>query len=422
MNPMRFPKRLFWLTAMPALSCFPGAWAGPPIDPDEARPHVDWTDAHKVVGKVAFVSGRIVGVGSSGRVNFLNFEQERPARFTGIVFQPFVDNFPGSLKDLYEGKYVRIRGMVTTYAGKPQIQITSPGQIEVLDEPLPVKALAEPRRRPVGSELTLATFNILNLFDEIDDPYRNDESTRTKPRSELEDVAKTIRKINADVLALQEVENRGYLRRFIEVFLADMGYEHVVHYEGNDVRGIDVCLLSRVPVGPVTSYRHIRFKDEADRTMSFRRDVLAVELLPPQGKPFEVWLLHLKSNSGGREHAEPVRMGEAKELRRMLDERLGDDPKARIVVCGDFNDTWDSETLKTIVGTGPKAMRCAADELPEEKRITYNREPYRSMIDFILISPGMAEHYVKGSYRIHHGSVETIGADHNPVSARFDLK
>jgi endonuclease/exonuclease/phosphatase family metal-dependent hydrolase len=422
MDRTRSSKCVWRLAVVPALCCLSWAWATPPIDPNEARPHVDWTQADKVVGKVAFVSGRIVSVGSSGRVNFLNFEQDRPARFTGIVFQTYVGNFPDSLKNLYEGKYVRIRGMVTTYAGKPQIQITSPDQIEVLAEPVPVKPLAEPRRHPVGSEITLATFNILNLFDDVDDPYRNDESTRTKPRSELEDVAKTIRKLDADVLALEEVENRGYLRRFVEVFLSDMGYEHVVHYEGNDVRGIDACLLSRVPVGPVTSYRHVRFKDEADRTMSFRRDVVAVELHPPHGEPFEVWVVHLKSNSGGREHAEPVRMGEAKELRRMLDERLGEDPKARIVVCGDFNDTWDSEALKTIVGTGSKAMRCAVDELPEEKRITYNREPYRSMIDFILMSPAMGEEYVKGSYRIHHGSVETLGSDHNPVSARFDLK
>ena len=155
--------------------------------------------------------------------------------------------------------------------------------------------------------------------------------------------------------------------------------------------------------------------------MRFRRDLLTVELQPKGGKPFEVWVVHLKSNSGGRKHAEPVRMGEARSLRRMLDERLGKDPKARIVICGDFNDTWESETLKTVVGSGPMAMRCAADELPEDKRITYNREPYRSMIDFILVSPAMAERHVKGSYRIHHGSVETIGADHNPVSARFKL-
>jgi len=371
------------------------ALATPPIDPNEARPHVDWTDAHQVVGRVAFVSGKIVRVGSSGRVNFLNFDTERDGKFTGIVFKPFLERFPGSLKSLYEDKYVRIRGLVTTYGGRPQIQITSPDQIEVLEAPAEVKPLPEVRAPSIGEEITLATYNILNLFDEVDDPYRNDENTTTKPREELERVAKAIRNLNADVLAMEEVENRWYLDRFLEVFLPDMGYENVVLYEGNDVRGIDVCLVSRLPVGRVTSHRHLRFTDPLGRPGRFRRDLIAVEILPPKGKPFEMWVVHLKSNSEGREHAEPIRLGEARELRKLLDERFSQDPKARIIVCGDFNDTWDSPSLKTIVGEGEHALNCAAGELPEDQRISYNREPHRSMIDFILVSPAMAETYVK---------------------------
>ena len=62
----------------------------------------------------------------------------------------------------------------------------------------------------------------VNLFDEFDDPYRSDEVMETKPRDELLKLAQRIRMLDADVLALQEVENREYLERFVRALLPDM--------------------------------------------------------------------------------------------------------------------------------------------------------------------------------------------------------
>src|SRR5690606_20719666 len=120
-------------------------------------------------------------------------------------------------------------------------------------------------------------------------------------------------------------------------------------FEGNDLRGIDVAVLSRLPVGSVTSHRHLKFKDADGRSRRLNRDVLAVTLQPPQSQPLEVWVVHLKSNYGGREFAEPVRVAEARLLRNLLDKRLAADLEARILLTGDFNDTRDSETMNTIL-------------------------------------------------------------------------
>jgi endonuclease/exonuclease/phosphatase family metal-dependent hydrolase len=388
-----------------------------PIDPNEARPRVHAKDAGQVVGRVAFVHGIVSEVSRKGRLTLLAFGPDSDS-FKVVVFNQYLGRFPGALEELYKGRLVRVRGTVTTYAGNPQIYASSADQIEILDRK-PTTTSLERRKVKPKSEITVATFNILNLFDDVDDPYRNDDTTRAKPRLQLAQVADAMHELDADVLALQEVESRGYLERFVEVFLADMGYEHVVHYEGNDHRGIDVCLLSRLPIGPVTSLRHVTFDDGKGHRRGFCRDVLQVTVEPAGGKRFEVWVLHLKSNYDGRAYAEPIRVGEAKEIRRMLDERLRADGGARILVCGDFNDTWSSETVQTIVGTGTHAMKCFAEELPEDQRITYNREPYRSMIDFILLSPGLASRYVKGSYGIVDGSVDILGSDHNPVLVRL---
>lgn len=391
------------------------------IDADEGVMTIHWKDARGAIGDVAYVCGEVIAVRDIGSITFINFDEGPDRKFTGVVFRDNYGKFPDDIKKLYNGKTVRIRGQITTHQDKPQIVMTSADQIEVIDK-MPETAVPKTRPRQAGEDqIVVATFNILNLFDDVDSPYHADETTASKPREELEHVAERIRQLNADVIAFQEVESRGYLKRFRDAFLADMGYDHIVHYEGNDLRGIDACLLSRVPVGAVSSHRHARFSGPDGRERSMSRDLLTVSLQPVGRSPFEVWLVHLKSNSGGREFAEPVRLAESQYIRDQLDRRLAADPEVRILLMGDFNDEWGSPTLETIVGSGPTALTLPLPEAKIKSLITYNREPHRSMIDFILCSPAMAKRYVAGSYRTIPGEVKTSGSDHNPVTAWFQL-
>ncbi len=91
------------------------------------------------------------------------------------------------------------------------------------------------------------------------------------------------------------------------------------------------------------------------------------------------------------------------------------------MICGDFNDTWDSKPVKIIRGEGERELKSFFQELPKETA-TFNKKPHISMIDFILCSPAVAKRYVAKSYRVIPGSPETTGSDHNPVIAQFDVK
>lgn len=423
------PRRMLVLVLLGAAACSPTAGIAesdsPIIDREETRLHLRWDDARQAVGREAAISGKIINVGSAGRVNFLNFDKDRPPKFTGIVFREDLENFSKPLVELYQGKIVRIRGFVTLFRDRPQIVIKRPDQIEILDalpEVAEPPAGAEVAREVDPSRIRLATYNVLNLFDDEDDPYHADETTRPKPRDELERLAASIRALDADVIALQEVESRGYLERFLTVFLPEMNYKHVVHYEGNDLRGIDVSLVSRLPIGPVRSHRHMSFTGPDGIERQFNRDLLAVTVQPPGDASLEVWVVHLKSNSGGREAAEPIRLAEAEAIRRLLDDRLAADPEAWIAVVGDYNDVWGSPTLTTIVGQGPLSLWSPASSLEGPAPDTYNRGEHQSMIDFILCSPALAKRYVPGTLRVPPGSQETTGSDHNPVAATFDLQ
>lgn len=397
--------------------------AAPPISPVEGRPQVPWEDARQLIGKFAYVSGKVINVNTVGKITFINFDSQQPRRFTGVIFNDKLTNFPKPPKEMYQGQIVRIGGVVSTFKDQAQIVVTEPSQIEVLDA-LPPKWLPkeEPRREATPGRLVVAAYNMFNLFDDHDDPYRADEETRVKPRAELERLAKSIKELNADVIAVSEVENRDYLQRFVDVLLPNMGYEHVVLFEGNDLRGIDVGLISRIPIGPVRSHRHLTFEGPDGSRRRFGRDVLVATLEPPGAEPIDVWVVHLKSNAGGREAAEPVRLAEAREVRRLLDAELARDAESRFLVMGDFNDTPESQTISTIVGADTGALWSVATDLADPELVTYNTKPYRSIIDFILCSPAMRRQYIQGSTRVPQGSIETTGSDHNPIASTFRLE
>ena len=133
--------------------------------------------------------------------------------------------------------------------------------------------------------VTIMAFNVQNLFDNIDDPDKDDKAYL--PYSEKQDaahiaacntiaveswrneclyldwddaavthklsvVAEAIRQVGdgrgPDVVALQEVENVQVLERLRSEFLTDSGYLPAVLVEGTDTRGIDVAFLTRLPV------------------------------------------------------------------------------------------------------------------------------------------------------------------------------
>lgn len=402
---------IFVTTALPAALV-----AESPISEFEGLSIVGWSDAAKVVGTTAIVTGKIVDVGKSGRVNFLNFDSKRRDVFKIVVFDANLRNFPKSLDEMYHEKLIAVRGRVSLYRDVPQIEVTSASQIRIVRK-LPATRIIERTKRKLTKRVRIATLNTRNLFDDQDDPYFQDETTPAKPRVELVRLADTIKEIDADAIALQEVESRGYLKLFNDVFLEDMSYE-VVHYAGNDQRGSGLAVLSRIPIGGVVSHRHRRFVDSHGKSRRFSRDLLCVELLHPAAPSFEVWVTHLKSKRDGPAKTEPQRLAETTEIRRILNEHLQIKPNNRILLVGDFNDTLESNPLQNLMHGGQ--LRNFTERLPVDS-VTYTLPPHQAMIDFIFASPAAAKGYVSNSYRIMGQSLQQSGSDHNAVIAEFEF-
>jgi predicted extracellular nuclease len=240
--------------------------------------------------------------------------------------------------------------------------------------------------------LRLATFNVENLMNRFDfSGFRNElnqdrtlalyaiqneaeyrllEQARTIAHTDdtRQLTALAIADTRADVLCLQEVDNIEALKAFEYGYLFKMvgqGYRQKYMTAGNDSRGIDVALLVRdqtahgepIEFVRMTSHAHVTFEEFGLHTPElaalgnepheriFRRDCLEVDLTVG-GQPITLYLVHFKSMGSprnglnGRDATMPIRIAEAKAVRRIVEERFGIDfaAKKRWAICGDFND------------------------------------------------------------------------------------
>jgi len=176
--------------------------------------------------------------------------------------------------------------------------------------------------------VTIGTFNLRNLFSQYNFKAKIDEILRTtgvtldgeltyefdhtdiwkirtytgslvkgKKSKDTEKIAQRIINMNVDVLAVQEVEDLDTLIEFNHEYLDKHAYKYCVLIEGNDPRLIDLGILSRLPIGGITSWKHAVHPNATARYI-FGRDLLEVEILNPSRSKrlFKIFNNHLKSH------------------------------------------------------------------------------------------------------------------------------
>jgi DNA/RNA endonuclease YhcR with UshA esterase domain len=106
--------------------------------PDTTEPSaevqvVDWQEATAFAGQVAAVEGRVVATYNSGKVVFLNFDQDYSHSFKVVIFPDAWPLFPEPPEDMYQGQLVRVIGQVQMYEGAPEIIVETLDAIEILE-------------------------------------------------------------------------------------------------------------------------------------------------------------------------------------------------------------------------------------------------------------------------------------------------
>ncbi len=426
---LRLPRSAWLLGAAAALLAAPAqepaglrAWPRVAPTPLASAAALPWEEAGRHLGETVTLRGKVVRAHKSEKVVHLNFRKDWKGSFQVVIFASVWCDFSGPPEDLFLDREVLVTGMVKDYKGTPEIVVEGPEQLQFAGE-----AAGAPPERASGARppvpvrlpgVKVATWNLENFFDGWDDPYRADEETKPASVSagRRQRIADALRILDADVVCLQEVENRFALEEFVAAYLPDSGYE-VVLIEGNDGRGVDVALLSRLPVESATSYRNRVFRDADGRSRRFQRDLLRVRLGGPLNA--DVFVVHFKSQLGGAE-ADRIRAAEAHEAAAILEAELRRDAGLRALVAGDFNEIVGQPALDAFLLAPAQGGLGFADACVGTEKASYHKEPHVSRIDYLLLSPALAADLAEAAVRDSLPGVELrCASDHYPVTARL---
>jgi endonuclease/exonuclease/phosphatase family metal-dependent hydrolase len=281
-----------------------------------------------------------------------------------------------------------------------------------------------------AAQLRIGTYN-LESYLETAIPNRSAKSAESKAK-----VRESILLLRPDIIALQELGSEGALlelRSSLKNQGLDLGHWMMVYAADTNIH---VGLLSSIPFEHVRMHTNDSFLLNG-RRFHVSRGFAEIDFRLETGYRFTLFAAHLKSKRAAIEADEAaLRFEEAKILREAIDLRLTNDPQANLIVLGDFNDTRDSESIKTILGRGKNGL---LDTRPAEwdpeggrpprrqqgpRSITwthfYSKPDIYSRVDYILLSKGMARSWVAIDSFVLKTADWGIASDHRPVLAAFE--
>ncbi len=208
-------------------------------------------------------------------------------------------------------------------------------------------------------------YNVENLFDLNDDPKTNDDDftpngykkwTNYNLKGKLRNLAEVIKKSDSEMpvaIGMAEVENKSVLKQLAREYdIKDANYQ-VIHENSLDERGIDVAFMYQERYFEYKSHDIIRFTfDLPNGKDDYTRDILHVEGSFKNDDEVHFFVNHWSSRREGKEKSEKKRMKGAGLLREKTDQILSENPQAKIIIMGDFNDEpFNKSVYKTLGAT-----------------------------------------------------------------------
>jgi len=292
-----------------------------------------------------------------------------------------------------------------------------------------------------AQSVSIMTINFQNLFDNIDDPLKDDkaylpiaakqseahiaacneipvESWRDECLNldwsdaalahKLSVLADTIKQVDdglgADIIAVQEVENVSILERLRNEYLADSAYLPAILIEGTDARGIDSAFLSKLPLAepPIL---HPLILDEFPERAGDTRGVLEATFELPDGSLLTGFAVHFPAPY----HPTEMRVLAYEHLTALRDQLP---PEHNVFAAGDFNTTSIEDGQKSLLAQYARPFWTVSNDACTDCPGTYyySRDDSWSFLDMILFSPASSE---KTTWQIRADSVRL--SNRNPA-------
>jgi hypothetical protein len=96
---------------------------------------IPWDLAGDNIGRYMSVEGKIIRTYNSGKACFLNFHNNWTRYFSVVIFDNVFHRFPEKPEDFYLDKFVRVKGKIKMFRGRPEMVLNGPNQIEIIVNP-----------------------------------------------------------------------------------------------------------------------------------------------------------------------------------------------------------------------------------------------------------------------------------------------
>jgi endonuclease/exonuclease/phosphatase family metal-dependent hydrolase len=291
-----------------------------------------------------------------------------------------------------------------------------------------------------------------------------------------------LQRVNADILCLQEVHGQrvdGHLElRALDTLLKDTPYAHYkrasTHIPGStEVMTLrNLVILSRFDIVehtqhlndlvPAPLYRKVTANppEQNATEVVWERPLLHARLRLPSGASLHVINLHLKSRiptdianqkvddftwkstsawAEGAFLSSMKRVGQALEVRRLVDQLFDADENALIAICGDLNADSDEVPVEALRGDventnnprlAKRVLVPCERSVPESARYSLLHRGKGQMFDHILASRTLLAAYLHTEIHnelLHDESIAFADdrlypeSDHSPVIAEFQM-
>ncbi|MBI4830607.1 MAG: endonuclease/exonuclease/phosphatase family protein [Candidatus Lindowbacteria bacterium] len=204
----------------------------------------------------------------------------------------------------------------------------------------------------------------------------------------MKNTARVIAEVNADIQVLVEIEDRVTLQRFHDDLLVPQlkslnrePYPHVLLMDGNDPRGIDVALLSRVPVRSMKT--NVELRNNNDNPL-FPRDCAQFSCELAGGQQLIIFANHFSSK--GSDKTGKRRKEQAEKVRELVEEALKS--TSNVVVAGDMNEPPVDGHLSPLLNYSELKDAMAMQAYPEKTTFpgTYGTGAKSNKLDYLLLS------------------------------------
>lgn len=294
----------------------------------------------------------------------------------------------------------------------------------------PAASASDPAKTPATATSTATipggfrfiAYNVENWLT-MDRYVRNKEvKDQPKPEAEKKAVITILAKHKPDVLGLCEIgtqEDLAEIQRSLRSAGVDLPH---LHYTGGTDPTRYLGLLSRFPVTSTATPAESTFELKG-RSFGINRGILDATL-DVSGKPLRFLGVHLKSKREVEDgDQEQMRIHEARLLRRHVDSILAGDPRARLVVYGDFNDTRKSRAFTTVTGSYRDPGYLTAIPFKDSRGHAWTHhwtyQDIYSRIDFVSVSQSLKPSVdFRASYLVDDSEC-TEASDHRPLVAVF---